>query len=165
MQIPEILSGISDFKCSLVEVTGGEPLLQHETPLLVHRLLEKKYEVMLETNGSLDISTIDDRCIKIVDVKCPASGESHKNDLENLKKLNQKDQIKFVIGSYKDYEYAKKITALKCAEFPMSHIFFSPVFGKITPERLAKWILEDNLQVRLHFQLHKIIWPDKKRGC
>ena len=165
MEIAEILSRISDFKCPLVEVTGGEPLLQDETPILIYRLLEKGYEVMMETNGSLDISMVDDRCIKIVDIKCPASGESHKNDLENLKKLNQKDQVKFVMGSREDYEYAKKIIALKCAEFPMSHILFSPVFGKIAPDRLAKWILEDNLQVRLHLQLHKIIWPNKQRGC
>jgi 7-carboxy-7-deazaguanine synthase len=104
MDINAILKKVHSFKCSLVEVTGGEPLTQQETPLLVYHLLESGYEVMMETNGSLDISVVDDRCMKIVDIKCPSSKESDKNDLDNLKRLNMKDQLKFVIGTREDYE-------------------------------------------------------------
>lgn len=164
MDITEIMDKITAYNCSLVEVTGGEPLLQNKTPLLIYRLLEKGYEVMMETNGSLDIAIVDERCIKIVDIKCPASGESDKNDLENLKKLNNNDQIKFVIGNDKDYEYAKEIIDSKCPGFPKSQILFSPVAGEMEPDQLAEWILKDNFNVRLHLQLHKIIWPDKQRG-
>ncbi len=164
MDITEIMDKITAYNCSLVEVTGGEPLLQNKTPLLIYRLLEKGYEVMMETNGSLDIAVVDERCIKIVDIKCPASGESDKNDLENLKKLNNNDQIKFVIGNDKDYEYAKEIIDSKCPGFPKGQILFSPVAGEMEPDQLAEWILKDNFNVRLHLQLHKIIWPDKQRG-
>ncbi len=164
MDIPEILEQVAIFKCPLVEITGGEPLLQPETPRLVSNLLNKGYEVILETNGSLDISIIDGRCVKIVDVKCPSSAESDKNDLNNLKRLSPKDQLKFVIGDRKDYEYAREILKLRSKGLPLSHILFSPVSGKIAPARLAKWIIEDNLRVRLHLQLHKIIWPNILRG-
>ncbi|MBU4126432.1 MAG: radical SAM protein, partial [Proteobacteria bacterium] len=112
LRIEEILSRVDNYKCPLIEITGGEPLLQGDTPLLIDRLLEKKYEVLLETNGSIDISVVDNRCIKIVDIKCPSSGENDKNDLENLKRLNQKDQIKFVVGNREDYEFAKEMTNL-----------------------------------------------------
>ena len=163
MELAEILQKVATYHCPLIEITGGEPLLQDDTPLLISELLEKGYEVMMETNGTFDISIVDKRCIKIVDIKCPTSGESDKNDLENLKRLNQKDQVKFVIGSHEDYEYAKNITKLIPPELPEKNILFSPVFGKIACAELAKWILEDNLNIRLHLQLHKIIWPDKQR--
>ncbi|MCK4466939.1 MAG: radical SAM protein [Desulfobacterales bacterium] len=161
MELAEILQKVATYHCPLIEITGGEPLLQDDTPVLISKLLEKGYEVMMETNGTFDISIIDKRCIKIVDIKCPTSGESDKNDLENLKRLNQKDQVKFVIGSREDYEYAKNITRLISLKLPEKNILFSPVFGKIACAKLAKWILEDNLNIRLHLQLHKIIWPDK----
>jgi 7-carboxy-7-deazaguanine synthase len=164
MEITEIINRIDAHRCRLVEITGGEPLLQSQTPILIHRLLENGYEVMLETNGSLDISRVDGRCIKIVDIKCPTSGESDKNDLGNLKRLGSKDQVKFVIGDRSDYEYAKVTMGSISPDFPEEQILFSPVSGGISPSQLAEWILEDNLNVRLHLQLHKIIWPDKKRG-
>jgi len=163
MEIPQILKKIDSFNCRLVEITGGEPLLQPETPLLVYRLLENGYEAMMETNGSFDISVVDERCIKIVDIKCPSSKENNKNDLENLKRINQKDQVKFVIGDRSDYEYSKKIKSLIPSGFPGHHILFSPAFGKIAPSQLSQWILEDKLDVRFHLQLHKIIWPDEDR--
>lgn len=163
MELAEIFQKVASYRCPLIEITGGEPLLQDDTPLLISELLEKEYEVMMETNGTFDISMVDKRCITIVDIKCPTSGESDKNDLENLKRLNQKDQAKFVIGSREDYEYAKNITKLISPELPEKNILFSPVFGKIACAELAKWILEDNLNIRLHLQLHKIIWPDKQR--
>lgn len=164
MEIDQIMRRIAGYKCRLVEITGGEPLLQVEIPLLISRLLEDGYAVMMETNGSLDIRRVDDRCIKILDVKCPTSGESDKNDLENLKRIHPKDQIKFVIGTREDYAYAKHIIAMLSMDFPGDHILFSPVFGKMSAADLADWILEDNLDVRLHLQLHKMIWPDKNRG-
>jgi len=165
MEIPEILDRIYALKCPLVEITGGEPLIQKETPLLICELLEKGYEVMMETNGSLDISCVDERCIKIVDIKCPSSGESDKNDLKNLQKLNQKDQVKFIIDNRGDYEYAKNIVASKCRKVSPGNILFSPVSEEMTPDKLAKWILADYLNVRLHLQLHKIIWPDRQSGA
>ena len=164
MKIEEILSGVDNYNCPLIEITGGEPLLQSETPLLINRLLEKKYEVLLETNGSINISVVDNRCIKIVDIKCPSSGENDKNDWENLKRLNQKDQIKFVVGSREDYEFAKETTRLISSGFPMRNVLFSPVIEQIHSSQLAEWILEDSLNVRLQIQLHKIIWPEKERG-
>jgi 7-carboxy-7-deazaguanine synthase len=164
MEITEIMNRIAAYQCQLVEITGGEPLLQSQTPILIYRLLENGYEVMLETNGSLDISRVDGRCVKIVDIKCPTSGESDKNDLENLNRLGSKDQVKFVIGNRSDYDYAKEIVHSISPDFSEEQILFSPVSEKIPPSRLAEWILEDNLNVRLHLQLHKIIWPDKLRG-
>jgi 7-carboxy-7-deazaguanine synthase len=164
MEITEIINRIAAHRCRLVEITGGEPLLQSQTPILIYRLLENGYEVMLETNGSLDISRVDGRCIKIVDIKCPTSGESDKNDLGNLKRLGSKDQVKFVIGDRSDYEYAKETIESTCPDIPEEQILFSTVSERIPPSRLAEWILEDNLNVRLHLQLHKIIWPDRKRG-
>ncbi len=164
MELTEIVSRIANYKCPLVEITGGEPLLQSDTPTLIYRLLENGYEVLMETNGSLDISGVDGRCIKIVDIKCPTSGESDKNDMENLKRLGPKDQVKFVIENRMDYEYAKETIDSNCPDFPEDQILFSPMSEGIAPAQLAKWILEDNLNVRLHLQLHKIIWPDRKRG-
>ena len=164
MEITQIMGRIADYKCSLVEITGGEPLLQNETPLLISRLLENGYVVMMETNGSFDISRVDERCIKIVDIKCPSSNESEKNDLENLKRLHSKDQIKLVVGNREDYIYAKNIIMLHCPEFLEDHILFSPASKIMSPADLADWILEDNLNVRLHLQLHTIIWPNRKRG-
>ena len=164
MELTEIVSRIANYKCPLVEITGGEPLLQSNTPILISKLLENGYEVLMETNGSLDISSVDGRCIKIVDIKCPTSGESDKNDMENLKRLGPKDQVKLVIGNRMDYEYAKETIDSACPDFPKEQILFSPASEGIAPSRLAEWILEDNLNVRLHLQLHKIIWPDSERG-
>jgi len=164
MEVAEIMNRIDTYVCRLVEITGGEPLLQSETPVLIYRLLENGYEVMLETNGSLDISPVDGRCIKIVDIKCPTSGESDKNDMKNLKRLDSEDQIKFVIGNRSDYEYAKEMIESTCPDFPKDQILFSPSSEGIAPAQLAEWILEDNLNVRLNLQLHKIIWPDRMRG-
>jgi 7-carboxy-7-deazaguanine synthase len=164
MEIDRIMSRISGFKCRWIEITGGEPLIQSETPLLVSRLIDNGYVVMMETNGSLDISRVDPRCIKVLDMKCPSSNESKKNDVKNLKKLHSKDQIKFVIGNHEDYTFAKNIISSHCLDFPGNRILFSPVYGKMPPAELAEWILKDHLTVRLHLQIHKYIWPDKEKG-
>ena len=119
----------------------------------------------METNGSYDISQVDKRCVRIVDIKCPSSGEQEENNLKNLTKLTGKDEIKCVIGGKEDYEYAKKILSLSDFKpFGMNPVHFSPVFGKMDPKVLAGWILEDHLNVRLHLQLHKIIWDPEQRG-
>jgi 7-carboxy-7-deazaguanine synthase len=164
-EIPEILQKISLFDCRLVEITGGEPLIQEQTPELIARLLDQALTVLLETNGSQDIGVVDERCIRILDIKCPSSGESEKNRLENLKILTPHDEIKFVIGSREDYEYAKFI--LSTCLIHRSNLkppLLSPVFGKIDTQTLAQWILQDRLDVRLQIQLHKLIWGPEQRG-
>ncbi|MBT3310396.1 MAG: radical SAM protein [Desulfobacteraceae bacterium] len=164
MEIPDILHRLSDYNCRIVEITGGEPLLQDETPALVDRLLESNYTVLIETNGSMNINMINEKCIKIVDIKCPSSNESDKNDLQNLKRLNSHDQIKFVIGNRDDYEYAKTVMVLKNNSVPDYNVFFSTVTENLSPAKLAEWMLKDNLKARFQLQLHKIIWPDIERG-
>jgi 7-carboxy-7-deazaguanine synthase len=148
----------------LVEITGGEPLLQQGTPDLIKQLLDRDHTVLLETNGSLDIANIDDRCIRIMDIKCPSSGESNRNDFDNLVRLTDKDEIKFVIGSRDDYEYARNLLPRINQDTPVKQILFSPAFGKLPPATLSTWMLEDGLQARLSLQLHKIIWPGINRG-
>lgn len=158
MEIGEIINRVDLYQWHLLEITGGEPLIQKETPALIYHFLEKDYTVLLETNGSQDISRVDDRCIKIVDVKCPSSGEEKSNDLGNLFKLSDKDEVKFVIGSKEDYEYAKEIMKIMDPKrLKASPPHFSPVFDQLEPHALADWILEDHLNVRLHIQLHKFI--------
>ncbi len=148
-----------------MEITGGEPLIQKDTPDLIYNLLEKGYEVLLETNGSLDVSNIDKRCVKIIDIKCPSSGEHEKSDPGLLNSLTDKDEVKFVIGDRDDYEYARCILGLMRRNSLIKNpVHFSPVFGKSDPRILAKWILEDHLEVGLNLQLHKIIWGQDQRG-
>lgn len=165
LEIPDILQKVSLFDCRLVEITGGEPLLQEQTPALIETLLNQNFTVLLETNGSLDIGAVDERCIRIMDIKCPSSGEAGKNRLENLDVLTPSDELKFVIGSRPDYEYAKFILSTFLPE--RNHLqppLLSPVFGKIDIQTLARWILQDRLDVRLQLQLHKLIWDPGCRG-
>jgi len=164
MQLSEIVRYVDAYKCDLVEITGGEPLFQKKTPALIYMLLEKGYQVLLETNGSFDICVVDNRCIRIVDIKCPSSKESKKNHMDNLKKINHPDQIKFVISNRNDYDFAKKILKKTTIDFPAGNILFSPAHKIMPPYILSEWILKDNLNVRLHLQIHKIIWPDKNKG-
>jgi 7-carboxy-7-deazaguanine synthase len=164
MEMSQILEAVKEFGCHLVEITGGEPLLQKETPAFISKLLDDSYTVMLETNGSLDIGEIDGRCIKIIDVKCPSSGEHEKNLFSNFEKMNKNDELKFVIQTKEDYNYAKDQLLIYDIIIPPGNIHFSPVFEKLSPQTLSAWILEDNLNVRMTPQLHKFIWPDKDRG-
>lgn len=165
MEINHIFQQIAPLHCRLVEVTGGEPLLQKKTPFLVEGLLEDGYEVLLETNGSLDISRVDARCVKIVDFKCPSSGMSDQSDLNNLNRLSGRDEIKFVLETREDYEYAKELMNYVISRsISVNTVNFSPVFGRLKPEILAEWILNDHLDCRLHLQLHKYIWGPEARG-
>lgn len=160
--IAEILGEIRKFQCSFVELTGGEPLLQKETPVLVENLLKRGYRVLLETNGSLDISQVSSQCVRIVDFKCPSSGMAHANNLKNIDYLSHKDEVKFVIGDWEDFNFAKNL--MRLMEKVKGTIHFAPVLGRLKPRDLAKWILEEHLKVHLQLQLHKIIWPSKKKG-
>jgi len=162
--IAEIMESIRVFSCNLVEVTGGEPLLQPETAVLIKTLLDEGFSVLLETNGSLDIGKLDPRCIRIIDVKCPSSGESGSFLHSNYIRITAQDQIKFVISDRADFDFAVNTIAMMPLTFPRDHILFSPVHGRLQPNLLAKWILADRLPVRLHLQLHKTIWPDVERG-
>lgn len=163
--ISDVIRKVASYECPLVEITGGEPLIQEETPALIGQLVKDGYTVLLETNGSQDISRVDGRCVRILDVKCPSSGQAKMNDLENLKRLTEKDEVKYVIGNRDDYDYAKgTLGFIAPTVSSRRQIHFSPVFGKVGLRELAKWILDDHLEVRLHLQLHKIIWPPEQRG-
>ena len=163
--IESILTTVKKFSCNLIEVTGGEPLIQDKTPDLISALINNGYTVLLETNGSQDISTVDTRCIRIVDIKCPSSEMDNKNYWKNLDYITPNDQLKFVIAHRQDYLYAKKVLdspAIKGRKKLL--INFSPVFNKIDLKDLAEWILADNLTVRLQIQLHKYIWGERIKG-
>jgi len=162
--ISDIINRVSAYKCRLVEITGGEPLIQTETPMLITKLIENDYKVLLETNGTIDTGFIDERCVKILDIKCPGSNESGKNNFDNLNRLNLQDQIKFVITGRIDYEYAKDMMKLIPERFLRENILVSPVPGKMDFAELSQWMLEDRLAVRFHIQLHKMIWPDTEKG-
>jgi 7-carboxy-7-deazaguanine synthase len=163
--LDSILTTVKKFDCSLIEVTGGEPLIQDETPDLISALIKNGYTVLLETNGSQDISPVDTRCTRIVDIKCPSSGMDNKNYWKNLDYITPNDQLKFVIAHRQDYLYAKKVldaAAIKGRKKLL--INFSPVFSEIDLKDLAGWILADNLPVRLQIQLHKYIWGEHTKG-
>ncbi len=155
----------------LVELTGGEPLLQEETYPLAEKLLEMGYSVMIETSGERFIGRLPREVIKIVDVKCPDSGEPDAFDMRNLAALDAKDEVKFVLSTRRDYEFARSFTRQHHLAERVRQVLFSPVHadpeGKWTgldPRTLAEWILEDRLPVRLGLQLHKIIWDPAMRG-
>ena len=165
------LAGDAERKTSLVEITGGEPLLQPETPELAQRLLSAGYTVMIETSGERFVGTLPREVIKIVDVKCPDSGEADTFDLANLDAVDQKDEIKFVIASRQDYDFAREFTERHTLATRVHQVLFSPVFegpnGQwpgLSAQKLAKWILADGLPVRLGLQLHKFIWDPAMKG-
>lgn len=155
----------------LVEITGGEPLLQPETPELAQRLVDAGYTVLIETSGERDISELPREVVKIVDVKCPDSGESGKFNLENLEALEKKDEIKFVIASRRDYDFAREFMAEHRLPERVHEILFSPVFADpagawpaMDARELTEWILAENLPVRLGLQLHKFVWDPAMHG-
>ena len=159
----QIIDQVKSYSINLVEITGGEPLLQKEVFPLMESLLKNKFQVMLETSGSLPIKNVPAEVIKILDLKCPGSGEENKNLWENLNYLGSTDEIKFVIADRVDYEWSKKV--LQDYELDKKNpVLFSPVFGKLKLKDLTEWILEDNLPVLLHTQLHKHIWDQKTIG-
>ena len=163
LSIHQIIDEVKSYDINLVEITGGEPLLQKEVFPLMESLLKNKFKVMLETSGSLAINNVPAKVIKIIDLKCPGSGEENKNLWENLNHLTSTDEIKFVIADKTDYEWSKKV--LQDYELDKKvPVLFSPVFEKLKLKDLTEWILKDNLPVRLHTQLHKYIWDQKTIG-
>ena len=154
--VEEIMEEVRSLGGMLVEVTGGEPLLQDETPILVRRLLDEGFEVLVETNGTVSLEGIDRRAVVIMDVKCPYSGESDKTRWKNIGLLKRKDEVKFVVGSRKDYEWARDII-IKTGLTLKVKVLMSPSHGVIQPGELANWIIDDGLDVRLQIQLHKYI--------
>ncbi len=163
MSVEEIIREVEKFPRGLVEITGGEPLLQEETPLLAASLLDIFDTVLLETNGSLDISRVPEGVVRVVDVKCPSSGAPGSFLKENLKHLTPADEMKFVIGDRKDYEFAKAfLPTLGKREIRSERIIFSPAKGVMEPRVLADWVLDDRLDLRFQIQLHSVIWPGEK---
>jgi len=163
MPIDKVMALISSYECRLVEITGGEPLLQNdEVNNLIKILLDNEYDVLLETNGSLSLENVDRRVIKIMDLKCPDSGMSEKNNWKNLEYLCDHDQVKFVLSSRKDYEWAKD--AIKKINLHKLEILFSTAFYLLEPSKVVEWILEDRLKVRFQLQIHKYIWHPNTRG-
>ncbi len=164
IELKDLFHQVKSFHCPLVEITGGEPLLQKETPKFIQLLLDNDYKVLLETNGSQDISVVDPRCFKIVDIKCPGSGEVASNDFTNFDKLSSRDEVKFVIGSREDYEFAKELLTSSNLDPLRNTVLFSTIYDRLLPDKLTNWILEDQLPVRFQLQMHKYIWDPKKRG-
>jgi 7-carboxy-7-deazaguanine synthase len=163
MSVEEILAEVERLDCRLVELTGGEPMLQKDILQLSAALADRGYTVLIETGGHRDISGLDPRVIRIMDLKCPASGECEKNLWSNLEHLRPADEIKFVIASRADYEWTRK-TILEHGLESKTQLLISTAFGLIEPQTVVGWMLEDRLPARFQLQLHKYIWePDERR--
>jgi 7-carboxy-7-deazaguanine synthase len=164
MTLASILEQVLAFRCPLVEITGGEPLLQKNVLRLMEQLCDNGQVVLLETSGAHDISTVDPRVHRIMDLKTPSSGECGRNRLENLCHLTGRDELKFVIGSREDYEWSKEMIETHDLSKRCGTLLFSPVFGRIEPRTIVEWVLEDRLPVRFQLQLHKFIWAPETKG-
>jgi len=163
MPVEHVAKQAATYGCKLVEVTGGEPLLQPAVYGLLARLADRFDGVLLETSGAVSIERVDPRVVRIVDVKCPGSGEHERNYWPNMDLLTPKDEVKFVISDRTDYDWA--VGVLRRFDLPSRcAVIFTPVFGGLPPAELADWILQDRLPVRLGMQLHKLIWPGRDRG-
>jgi len=161
----EIISKIEEYGVKCVEFTGGEPLLQEETPPLIKTLLDKDYTVLIETNGSICIGCLDKRLTIIMDMKTPKSGMSERMNFKNVEFLKSNDEIKFVLMDESDYIWAKDIIKKYDILSRVKNVLMSPAYGILSPKMLASWILRDNLPVRLQLQVQKYIWgPDEKEG-
>jgi 7-carboxy-7-deazaguanine synthase len=162
--VEDVVAEVERFNCPLVEITGGEPLLQEDVYPLMQRFLDLGRTVMLETGGHRPIGRVPAPVIKIVDVKCPGSGESEKNYWDNLDRLAPHDEVKFVIKDRADYDYARDVVAKYDLAARCAAVLFAPVTGDLHPKILSEWMLADNVPARLQVQLHKIIWPPNTRG-
>jgi 7-carboxy-7-deazaguanine synthase len=161
--IDEVLAQVQHYGCRLVEVTGGEPLVQPESFLFLTRLCDAGYTVLLETSGAIDIAPVDPRTHVILDVKCPGSGMTDRMHWPNLSRLTAKDEAKFVLADRADYDWAREVLARYDLASHCS-VLFSPVFGSLDVRELAEWILADRLPARFQMQLHKYIWAPDMRG-
>ncbi len=163
MSIDDIILEVKKYNCNLVELTGGEPLMQKESFDLLKKLCDENFEVLLETSGSISIQEVDPRVKIIMDLKTPSSGMMEKNLLSNINHIKSSDEIKFVIADKSDYEWSKQIIQ----KFELNNkcsILMGCVFGNLEPRELSNWILQDNLKVRFQLQVHKYIWEPNQRG-
>ena len=169
MTLEQVLQSVASKPAKVVEITGGEPLAHPAAYELADRLLEDGYTVLVETSGAIDVAPLDERVHKIMDLKCPGSGESHRNRWENLQHLTGRDEIKFVVKDRADYEWTRATIRerdldRRVAEGSLRALLVSPVWGEIDLEALAGWILEDALPVRFQVQLHKLVWGPERKG-
>jgi 7-carboxy-7-deazaguanine synthase len=164
MSVDDVVGQVVAFGCPLVELTGGEPMLQADVYPLMSRLLARGLTVLVETGGHVPLDRMPDDVVAIVDVKCPASGEATKMHWPNLDELTSIDEVKFVIHDRADYEYARDVVGAHDLASRVRAVQFSPVHGVLAPAELARWLLEDRLPVRLQLQAHKYIWDPAARG-
>jgi 7-carboxy-7-deazaguanine synthase len=159
-----VIADVEARGCPTVEVTGGEPLLQPDVYPLMQRLLDSGKTVLIETGGHRSIASVPAGVVRIMDVKCPGSGESEKNDWGNLALLTKTDEVKFVIADRRDYEYARDIVQRENLPARVNAVLFSPVHGKLDAKSLSEWVIADRLDVRVQLQVHKYIWSPETRG-
>jgi len=162
--LDKVLEQVDQFDCPLVEVTGGEPLLQEDVYPLMQGLLDRGRTVLLETGGHRSTARVPEQVVTILDVKCPGSGEAEKMDWSNLDRLRPHDEVKFVVKDRADYEYARDVIARRNLAARAAAIHVSPVHGVMNPRTLSEWVLQDHLPVRVQLQLHKYIWDPATRG-
>ncbi len=162
--VDEVVAAVESFGCGLVEVTGGEPLLQEDVYPLMERLVSRGFTVLLETGGHRSIARVPPAVVAVMDVKCPGSGEAEKVDWENMSRLRAHDQVKFVIRDRADYEFAKDALTRHGLAARAAAVLFSPVHGVLHPRDLSEWVLADRLPVRVQLQVHKYIWGADVRG-
>ena len=163
LTVEEVLAEVAKGGAPLVEITGGEPLLQKEVYPLMDRLIDSGYTVLLETGGSLEIGGVSPKVVKIMDLKCPSSGECHRNLYSNLEKLQPHDEIKFVVGNREDYLWTKEIIG-KYSLGGRFTLLLSTVFNQIEPRQVVEWMLVDQLPMRFQLHMHKYIWDPEARG-
>jgi 7-carboxy-7-deazaguanine synthase len=164
MSVEDVLAAVARESPGLVEITGGEPLLQRDVYPLMSRLLEQRHEVLLETGGHQPLDDVPDAVVAIVDVKCPSSGEAARMHWANLEHLSSHDEVKFVLQDRADFEYACDVVRQYALASRAAAVHFSPVHGVLPPDVLARWILESGLPVRLQLQAHKYVWSPDARG-
>jgi 7-carboxy-7-deazaguanine synthase len=162
--LDEVVAAVGEYGCRTVEITGGEPLLQEDVYPLMERLLSGGHTVMLETGGHRPINRVPPAVVKIVDVKCPGSGESHRNCWSNLEVLAAHDEVKSVVKDRADYEFARDVIARYDLPSKCAAVLISPVHDMLDPRTVSEWMLADRLQARLQLQLHKFIWSPATRG-
>lgn len=160
--VDELVSLALEANCNTVEITGGEPLMQAETPLLAEKLLDAGKTVLIETNGSLDFSVISNRCCRIVDCKLPGSGMAEKNCYAAYDHLTGRDEVKFVVSSREDFDFALDIIRKYDLTGKTGNLLFSPVWNRVEPAQLAQWVVDCGLPVRMQIQMHKVLWGDKR---
>ena len=163
MTLDEVMARVESYPCKLVEITGGEPMLQEKEVIeLSTRLIERGYQVMLETSGERDLANVPAEVVKIVDVKCPGSGEGGTFRMSNLDALRPHDEVKFVIANREDYDFT--LNFIRTHNWQVNAVNLAPVFGSLHPRELAAWMLADGLDARLGLQIHKFIWDPLARG-